>query len=47
MISDGELYRLAIFLGSSAMVLIVVYHYLEVNAKAATKVQTKPSKVAA
>lgn len=29
MISDNDLYRLAIFLGAAAMVLIVVYHYLE------------------
>ncbi|KAK5660922.1 hypothetical protein OQA88_12295 [Cercophora sp. LCS_1] len=33
MISDDELYRLAIFLGSAAMVLIVVYHFFEVNAQ--------------
>lgn len=32
MISDDDLYRLAVFLGSAAMVLIVVYHYFEVNA---------------
>jgi len=32
MISDDDLYRLAIFLGSAAMILIVVYHFLEVNA---------------
>jgi oligosaccharyl transferase complex subunit OST4 len=32
MISDNDLYRLAIFLGVAAMILIVVYHYLEVNA---------------
>ncbi|KAK0705311.1 Oligosaccaryltransferase-domain-containing protein [Lasiosphaeris hirsuta] len=32
MISDDELYRLAISLGSVAMVLIVLYHYFEVNA---------------
>ena len=32
MITDDELYRLAIILGSAAMVLIVIYHYLEVNA---------------
>jgi oligosaccharyl transferase complex subunit OST4 len=31
MISDNDLYRLAIFLGTAAMILIVVYHYLEVN----------------
>ncbi|KAI8672214.1 hypothetical protein NCS56_00684000 [Fusarium sp. Ph1] len=32
MISDGDLYRLAIFLGSTSMILIVVYHFLEINA---------------
>jgi oligosaccharyl transferase complex subunit OST4 len=32
MISDNELYRLAIFLGSAAMLLIILYHFLEVNA---------------
>jgi hypothetical protein len=31
MISDDDLYRLAIFLGSIAMVLIVIYHFFEVN----------------
>ncbi|KAH6656292.1 Oligosaccaryltransferase-domain-containing protein [Truncatella angustata] len=31
MISDDDLYRLAIFLGAIAMVLIVFYHFLEVN----------------
>ncbi|KAK8862503.1 Oligosaccaryltransferase-domain-containing protein [Apiospora arundinis] len=31
MISDDDLYRLAIFLGSVSMVLIVVYHFFEVN----------------
>ena len=33
MISDSELYRLAIFLGSAAMVLIILYSFFEVNAK--------------
>ncbi|KAF4497014.1 hypothetical protein FAGAP_6828 [Fusarium agapanthi] len=32
MISDNDLYRLAIFFGTTAMVLIVLYHFLEVNA---------------
>jgi oligosaccharyl transferase complex subunit OST4 len=41
MISDDELYRLAIFLGSAAMVLIVVYHYFEVNSGEAEKVSEK------
>jgi len=33
MISDEDLFRLAIFLGSCTMLLIVLYHFLEVNAK--------------
>jgi oligosaccharyl transferase complex subunit OST4 len=33
MISDEDLYRLAIFLGSAAMLLIILYHFLETNAK--------------
>ncbi|KAL0941034.1 uncharacterized protein CTRU02_203797 [Colletotrichum truncatum] len=41
MISDNDLYRLAIFLGSAAMVLIVVYHYVEVNTKENNKVEQK------
>ena len=32
-ISDDDLYSLAIFLGILAMLLIVVYHFLEINAK--------------
>ncbi|KAF2652857.1 hypothetical protein K491DRAFT_604004 [Lophiostoma macrostomum CBS 122681] len=31
MISDNQLYTLAIFLGTASMLLIVVYHFLEVN----------------
>ena len=31
MISDAQLYSLALFLGSAAMLLIVLYHFLEVN----------------
>ena len=46
MISDDELYRLAIVLGSAAMVLIVVYNFFEVNntedkQKTAVKVDAK------
>jgi len=51
MISDDELYRLAIFLGSAAMLLIILYHFLEINAveepetdikgKATTSAQTE------
>ncbi|KAI4142465.1 MAG: hypothetical protein L6R39_004930 [Caloplaca ligustica] len=33
MISDNDLYSLAVFLGSLSMLLIVLYHFLEVNAK--------------
>ncbi|KAH7040133.1 Oligosaccaryltransferase-domain-containing protein [Microdochium trichocladiopsis] len=33
MISDNDLYRLAIFLGSASVVLIVIYHFLEVNSQ--------------
>lgn len=46
MISDDELYRLAIFLGSAAMVLIVVYSFLEVNTRDET-VATASEKVVA
>jgi oligosaccharyl transferase complex subunit OST4 len=31
MISDDGLYRLAVFFGSAAMLLIILYHFLEVN----------------
>jgi len=33
MITDAQLYSLAIFFGSAAMLLIVLYHFLEVNAQ--------------
>lgn len=33
MISDSSLYSLAVFLGSAAMLMIVLYHFLEINAK--------------
>lgn len=33
MISDSDLYRLAIFLGSCSMMMVVLYHFLEVNAR--------------
>jgi len=36
MISDASLYSLAVFLGSASMLLIVLYHFLEINAKDAT-----------
>ncbi|VUC22775.1 unnamed protein product [Clonostachys rosea] len=44
MISDGDLYTLAIFLGSASMVLIVVYHYFEVNAPENVAQIEKPAK---
>ncbi|EME41011.1 hypothetical protein DOTSEDRAFT_136061 [Dothistroma septosporum NZE10] len=31
MISDSSLYSLAVFLGAAAMLLIVFYHFLEIN----------------
>ncbi|OAA67228.1 Oligosaccaryltransferase [Niveomyces insectorum RCEF 264] len=37
MISDDQLYNLAIFLGCSAMILIVVYHFLETNTRDETE----------
>jgi len=40
MISDASLYSLAVFLGSAAMLLIVLYHFLEINAKEDSKVAT-------
>ncbi len=33
MISDSTLYTLSIFLGSLAMLLIILYHYLEINSR--------------
>lgn len=33
MISDNDLYKLAVFLGSVSMLLIILYHFLEINAK--------------
>lgn len=33
MISDADLYRLAMFLGSCSMMMVVLYHFLEVNAQ--------------
>jgi len=41
MISDNDLYRLAIFLGSAAMLMIVLYHFLEVNASDDTEEDVK------
>ncbi|KAI9679554.1 MAG: hypothetical protein M1817_005576 [Caeruleum heppii] len=45
MISDDDLYSLAIFLGSVAMLLIVLYHFLEVNAKDTGDVVTPAEKL--
>jgi hypothetical protein len=33
MITDNQLYSLAIFLGAAAMLMIVLYHFLEVNSQ--------------
>ncbi|RYO63255.1 hypothetical protein AA0113_g6251 [Alternaria arborescens] len=45
MITDSQLYSLAIFLGSAAMLLIVLYHFLEVNSDD-HKVEEKPKAAA-
>ncbi|KAB2101726.1 hypothetical protein AG0111_0g10476 [Alternaria gaisen] len=45
MITDSQLYSLAIFLGSTAMLLIVLYHFLEVNSDD-HKVEEKPKAAA-
>jgi oligosaccharyl transferase complex subunit OST4 len=39
MISDNDLYTLSIFLGCCAMLLIVLYHFLEVNADDSTNAE--------
>ncbi|KAI0181506.1 Oligosaccaryltransferase-domain-containing protein [Hypoxylon sp. FL1284] len=44
MISDDDLYRLAIFLGSAAMVLIVLYHFFEVNSREDSSLAEKASR---
>ncbi|KAI1083741.1 Oligosaccaryltransferase-domain-containing protein [Whalleya microplaca] len=44
MISDDDLYRLAIFLGSVAMVLIVLYHFFEVNSQEGSALAEKAVK---
>ncbi|KAJ5638210.1 hypothetical protein N7490_008089 [Penicillium lividum] len=44
MISDDDLYRLAIFLGSCAMMMIVLYHFLDVNARDDEETTTEPIK---
>ncbi|KIW11846.1 hypothetical protein PV08_09119 [Exophiala spinifera] len=41
MISDSQLYSLAIFLGSAAMLMIVLYHFLEINAQDDAGLETK------
>lgn len=48
MISDDDLYRLALFLGSCSMMMVVLYHFLEVNAhdeESDTEVRNAPAKV--
>ncbi|KAI2611074.1 Oligosaccaryltransferase-domain-containing protein [Hypoxylon fragiforme] len=44
MISDDDLYRLAIFLGSVSMVLIVLYHFFEVNSQEGSALAAKAAK---
>jgi hypothetical protein len=53
MITDAQLYTLALFLGAASMLLIVLYHWLEVNAQddstlsGSRKADAVPSSVAA
>ncbi|KAI2634372.1 Oligosaccaryltransferase-domain-containing protein [Hypomontagnella submonticulosa] len=44
MISDDDLYTLAIFLGSMSMVLIVLYHFFEVNSREDSALAEKAAK---
>ncbi|KAI0198749.1 hypothetical protein F4808DRAFT_435036 [Astrocystis sublimbata] len=46
MISDDDLYRLAIFLGSVAMILIVLYHFFEVNSQEGASLAQKAPRTA-
>lgn len=48
MITDDGLNSLAIFLGALAMLMIVLYHFLEVNAKddSIPEQKTAPTKIA-
>ncbi|KAG9781351.1 hypothetical protein ABEF93_000055 [Exophiala dermatitidis] len=41
MITDDQLYSLAIFLGAAAMLLIVLYHFLEVNSQDDTELSSE------
>lgn len=41
MISDSGLHSLAVTLGSAAVLLIVLYHFLEINAKDATPLSSE------
>lgn len=43
MISDASLYSLAVFLGSASMLMIVLYHFLEINSdEHSSNTPTKP-----
>lgn len=43
MISDDQLYNLSLLLGSAAMLMIVLYHFLEANAVDTDEVDGKKS----
>lgn len=47
MISDGQLHSLAIFLGTLMMGMIVLYHFLAVNARAESIKSNKPGEASA
>lgn len=42
MITDEQLYSLAVFCGSAAVLLIVLYHFLEINSDEAHAMSTSP-----
>jgi len=46
MITDSQLYTLALFLGSASVLLIILFHFLSVNAVDDTSSAQKPGAVA-
>jgi len=46
MITDSQLYTLALFLGSASVLLIILYHFLSVNTVDDTSSAQEPGAVA-
>jgi len=46
MITDSQLYSLALFLGATSMLLIVIHHFLQVNAQEEEEPLAQDQKVA-